>query len=105
MLKTKQYEYYTELAKPARKDILDKTLELASNLHDQFPEVTLEELAVEVAVRPFLGPADIDPHTCVQAVLLGHEMLPAFTGSLHVMANPNYAYSKQKVVDTAKSTP
>lgn len=46
-----QYEYYTELSKPARKDILEKALELALNLHDQFPEVTFEELAVEVAVR------------------------------------------------------
>lgn len=46
-----QYEYYTELTKPARKDILEKALELALNLHDQFPEVTFEELAVEVAVR------------------------------------------------------
>lgn len=39
-----------------------------------------------------------------QAALLGHEMLPAFTGCLHIMANPKYAYSKDKVVETAKST-
>jgi hypothetical protein len=30
-------------------------------------------------------------------------MLPAFTGNLHVMANPKYAYSKKKVVEMGKS--
>lgn len=50
ILRVWQYEYYTELAKPARKDILEKTLELSSNLHDEFPEATFEELAVEVSV-------------------------------------------------------
>lgn len=50
ILRVWKYEYYTELAKPARKDIQEKALELCSNLHDQFPEVTFEELAVEVSV-------------------------------------------------------
>ncbi|KAL4885404.1 aldolase [Aspergillus karnatakaensis] len=80
-----QYEYYTELAKPTRQDILQKTIQTTEKLHGDFPETTFEELAVEVA-----------------AVLLGIEMLPAFTGNLHLMSNPKYAYSKQKVVETGK---
>ncbi|KAL5040938.1 hypothetical protein BDW71DRAFT_213593 [Aspergillus fruticulosus] len=80
-----QYEYYTELAKTSRRDILQRTIEVTERLHDQFPEVTFDELGVEVG-----------------AVLLAGEMLPAFRGSLHVMVNPNYAYSKAKVVEAAK---
>jgi hypothetical protein len=45
-----QYEYYTELAKPTRKDILLKAIETANKLRGLFPEVTFEELAVEVGV-------------------------------------------------------
>ncbi|KAL4914579.1 hypothetical protein BDW62DRAFT_213350 [Aspergillus aurantiobrunneus] len=81
----RQYEYYTELAKPNKKKILQKATEFTTQLHDQFPEVTFEELAVEVG-----------------AVLLGHEMLPAFKRDLHIMANPRYAYSQPKVVEAAK---
>ncbi|KAL4936810.1 hypothetical protein BDV06DRAFT_216371 [Aspergillus oleicola] len=80
-----QYQYYTELSKSSRKDVLDHTLQLTETLHDQFPEVTFEELAVEIG-----------------AVLLAHEMLPAFKGDIHVMANPSYAYSKTKTVEAAK---
>ncbi|KAL3470487.1 aldolase [Aspergillus californicus] len=82
---TSQYEYFTELDKPGRKDILHKSIETARKLHGQFADVTFEELTVEVA-----------------AVYLGLVMLPAVSGNLHVMANPNYAYSKRKVVDTGK---
>ncbi|KAL4765022.1 uncharacterized protein BDW70DRAFT_147326 [Aspergillus foveolatus] len=46
-----QYEYYTELAKPSRRDILQKTIEITAGLHDQFSEVTFDELGVEVGVR------------------------------------------------------
>ncbi|KAL5001724.1 aldolase [Aspergillus recurvatus] len=80
-----QYEYYTELAKPSRRGILQRTTEVTARLHNQFPNATLDELGVEVG-----------------AVLLAGEMLPAFTGNLHIMVNPNYAYSKSKVVEAAK---
>ncbi|KAL4972953.1 hypothetical protein BDW66DRAFT_154226 [Aspergillus desertorum] len=80
-----QYEYYTELAKPSRRDILTRTTEITERLHGQFPEVSFDELGVEVG-----------------AVLLAGEMLPAFTGNLHLMVNPNYAYSRAKVVEAAK---
>jgi hypothetical protein len=46
----KQYEYYTELAKPSRKDILQRTIEVTAGLHGQFSEVTFDELGVEVGV-------------------------------------------------------
>jgi hypothetical protein len=50
ILTSPQYEYYTELAKLTRKDILLKAIETAKKLRDQFPEVTFEELAVEIGV-------------------------------------------------------
>ncbi|CBF85197.1 hypothetical protein AN9443.2 [Aspergillus nidulans FGSC A4] len=71
--------------------LLEHTLNLetvAAGLHDQFPEVTFDELGVEVG-----------------AVLLAGEMVPAFTGNLHLMVNPSYAYSREKVIEAAKSTP
>ncbi|RDW81580.1 Transaldolase [Aspergillus mulundensis] len=80
-----QYEYYTELAKPTRRDILEKTLEETARLHDLFPEVIFEELGVEVG-----------------AVLLAGKMVPGFTGNVHLMVNPKYAYSKDKVYANAK---
>ncbi|KAL5336902.1 hypothetical protein BJX70DRAFT_400242 [Aspergillus crustosus] len=79
------YEYHTELAKATRRDILDKAVQQTAKLHCVFENVTFEELAVEVA-----------------AVFLGLEMFSAITGNLHVMSNPNYAYSRQKIVDTGK---
>lgn len=45
-----QAEYYTELGKPSRKQMLQESIELAAGIHSQFPEVTFEELAVEIAV-------------------------------------------------------
>ncbi|KAL4928913.1 aldolase [Aspergillus undulatus] len=80
-----QYQYYTELLKPHRKAILQKTLQVTSTLQDSFTGVPFEELAVEVG-----------------AVLLAHEMLPTFSGNVHVMANPSYAFSKEKTVEAAK---
>ncbi|CEL01348.1 hypothetical protein ASPCAL00933 [Aspergillus calidoustus] len=80
-----QYEYYTELAKPTRKDIVLKAIETAKKLRDQFPEVTFEELAVEIG-----------------AVYLALAMLPDISGNLHIMANPNFSYSTKKIVDTGK---
>ncbi|PLB54018.1 aldolase [Aspergillus steynii IBT 23096] len=45
-----QYEYYTELSKDNRKDILQKALELAAKWHDNFSSIRMEELAVEAAI-------------------------------------------------------
>ncbi|KAL3429242.1 hypothetical protein BDV09DRAFT_190282 [Aspergillus tetrazonus] len=56
-----QYEYYTELAKPSRKDILQRTIEVTAGLHDQFSEVTFDELGVEVGVRFYRLFALINP--------------------------------------------
>ncbi|KAL3459571.1 aldolase [Aspergillus heterothallicus] len=80
-----QYEYYAELAKPGRNDILLKAIENAAELHTRFPEVTFEQLAVEIG-----------------AVYLGLAMLPDISGNLHVMANPKFAYSTRKTVNTGK---
>ncbi|KAI9698121.1 MAG: hypothetical protein M1836_004123 [Candelina mexicana] len=80
-----QAEYYTELAKPSRKKLLQESVELTAKIHEQFPEVSFEELAVEVG-----------------AVKLAVEIRPLVTGDMHVMANPCYSCNKQKIVDTGK---
>ncbi|KAH8693798.1 hypothetical protein BGW36DRAFT_345612 [Talaromyces proteolyticus] len=80
-----QFEYYAELEKPSRKELLGKSIQLAASIHEQFPTVTYEELVVEIG-----------------AIYLTMEIYPMASGDMHVMANPWYAYSKQKVVDTGK---
>jgi hypothetical protein len=38
----------------------------------------------------------------MQAVNLAVQMRPMVTGDIHVMANPRYAYDKDRVVNTGK---
>jgi hypothetical protein len=38
------------LAKPRRKELLQKSIQLVARIYEQFPTVTAEELTVEVAV-------------------------------------------------------
>jgi hypothetical protein len=49
-----QFEYYTELAKPRRNELLQKSIDLTKEIHDQFSPITFEELAVEVGVSILL---------------------------------------------------
>ncbi|KAJ5519850.1 hypothetical protein N7463_000303 [Penicillium fimorum] len=80
-----QYEYYTELAKSSRNELLDKSIKLAASIHGQFLSVTFNELAVEIA-----------------AVYLAMEIVPMVDGNMHIMANPRYSYSKQRIIETGK---
>ncbi|PYH42254.1 aldolase [Aspergillus saccharolyticus JOP 1030-1] len=80
-----QYEYYTELVKQSRRDVLNHAIELAANMHERFPTVPREELTVEIG-----------------AILLAMEARPFVTGNMHLMVNPNYAYNQRQTVDAAK---
>ncbi|KAI9036021.1 Transaldolase [Aspergillus affinis] len=76
-----QFEYFNELSKGGRKDVLEKAIKLAQKEHGNFASVTMEELAVEAA-----------------AVYMAIEIRPFVKGDIHVMANPWYAYSKEKII-------
>ncbi|RAH65255.1 aldolase [Aspergillus aculeatinus CBS 121060] len=65
--------------------VLDKAIELASSLHQQYPNVTREELTIEIG-----------------AILLAIDVRPFVTGNLHILLNPNYAYYQRKTVEAAK---
>ncbi|RAH77224.1 aldolase [Aspergillus japonicus CBS 114.51] len=66
--------------------VLDKAIELAASLHQQYPTVTREELTIEIG-----------------AILLAINVRPFVTGNIHLMVNPNYAYDQRKTVEAAKN--
>ncbi|RAL15799.1 aldolase [Aspergillus homomorphus CBS 101889] len=74
-----------ELSKDSRRSVLDKAIELATQLLDQYPTVTQEELTIEIG-----------------AILLAIQVRPFVTGNIHIMVNPNYAYYQRKTVEAAK---
>ncbi|KAH8432834.1 uncharacterized protein LDX57_010463 [Aspergillus melleus] len=81
-----QFEYFNELSKEGRKGVLEKAIKLAQKEHGNFGSVTVEELAVEAA-----------------AVYMAIEIRPFVKGDIHVMANPWYSYSKERIIATGKS--
>lgn len=86
-----QAEAYTELLNPRHATLLKKAAALSKELTKGFPggpdfqEVTEDELAVEISM-----------------VSLGLLVLPHVKGSIHIMANPVYAYSTEKVVENGQ---
>lgn len=68
-----------------REDVLKKAATFAEQEQAKYPNVTLPELAVEVAM-----------------VMLSLEMRPSLTGKVHIEANPVYAYSTFRTVACGK---
>lgn len=86
-----QMDAYTELLNPRHAPLLKKAAALGKELttgllggHD-FKNVTEDELAVEIAM-----------------VSLGLLVLPHLEGKIHIMANPVYACSTEKVVENGQ---
>ncbi|KAK5636063.1 hypothetical protein RRF57_011775 [Xylaria bambusicola] len=76
---------YFEAIHPRRAELVKKSAVLAEELISEFPGVTYEELAVEVALTN-----------------IALTLAPHITGSILVMANPTFAYSTEKVYENAK---
>ncbi|KAH8693800.1 hypothetical protein BGW36DRAFT_383752 [Talaromyces proteolyticus] len=78
-----QAEVFFQIEKAENIDTVREAINKSQQLHATFPSLTLPELMVEVAT-----------------VLLAARVLPFITGSVHVMANPCYAFSIPKIVET-----
>ncbi|KAI0517550.1 hypothetical protein F5B22DRAFT_603353 [Xylaria bambusicola] len=80
-----QIDGYYEATLPRRAELVKQSAILAEEFTLEFPGVTYEEVAVEVAL------------TSIALTLAPH-----ITGSIFVMANPVFAYSTEKVYENAK---
>ncbi|OQE28197.1 hypothetical protein PENFLA_c005G02849 [Penicillium flavigenum] len=80
-----QLEMQAEIVKPSRSAVLKRSLALATTIHPQFANLSLEELAVEVV-----------------GIELALEVVQNVYGNVHVMINPSYAYNTEAIVANAK---
>ncbi|PFH62481.1 hypothetical protein XA68_13383 [Ophiocordyceps unilateralis] len=78
-----QWEAYTNLCDPNNASLLEESVALARELQPEISTVSVEELAVEIAMMK-----------------LALRMAPLVHGSLHVMCNPLYSWDTNKVYET-----
>ncbi|RCI16259.1 hypothetical protein L249_3182 [Ophiocordyceps polyrhachis-furcata BCC 54312] len=79
----KQWEAYTQLRDPANAFLVEESVVLARQLQLQMVELSVEELAVEIAM-----------------IKLALRVAPLVYGSLHVMCNPLYSWDTNDVYQT-----
>ncbi|KAJ5317716.1 hypothetical protein PENANT_c004G01485 [Penicillium antarcticum] len=75
---------FGELSKPIRAEVISTSLADAKALHAKYSSITIEELAVEVAM-----------------VRMAAGMAQHIRGRVHVQTNPYYSYSSEKTVINA----
>jgi len=80
-----QADAYLELLNPRRAALLKKSAALARQMQAEYPDVTFEELAVEIAM-----------------ISMSLTIAPLITGTLHVMANPTFSYSTTKIIENGQ---
>jgi len=78
-----QWEAYAQLCESQNAPVLKKSVALARQLQGDFVSVSVEELAVEIAM-----------------IKLSLRMIPFISGSIHVMCNPLYSWDTEKVFET-----
>ncbi|THD00433.1 hypothetical protein EYZ11_000160 [Aspergillus tanneri] len=78
---------YSELCKPEHAELIVASVADARSLLSRFPNISVEELAVEVAM-----------------VRLALKIAPHIRGNVHVQTNPYYSYSTEKTIENALST-
>ncbi|GKZ47031.1 hypothetical protein AbraIFM66951_010206 [Aspergillus brasiliensis] len=75
---------YNELIKPEHKELLHSSLTKAKSLVQEYPGITVEELAIEIAM-----------------ISLSLKIAPHITGHIHIQTNPYYSYSTQQTIANA----
>ncbi|KAA8646990.1 transaldolase family protein [Aspergillus tanneri] len=75
---------YSELCKPEHAELIVASVADARSLLSRFPNISVEELAVEVAM-----------------VRLALKIAPHIRGNVHVQTNPYYSYSTEKTIENA----
>ncbi|PYI06097.1 transaldolase [Aspergillus sclerotiicarbonarius CBS 121057] len=75
---------YNELSKPKHAELLNSSLAKSHSLTLDFPDLTVEELAIEIAM-----------------ISLSLKIAPHITGYIHIQTNPYYSYSTEKTIANA----
>ncbi|CAL00250.1 uncharacterized protein An07g03160 [Aspergillus niger] len=75
---------YNELIKPEHAELLHSSLTQAKALIQEYPGLTIEELAIEIAM-----------------ISLSLRIAPHITGHIHIQTNPYYSYSTEKTIVNA----
>ncbi|OJZ90407.1 hypothetical protein ASPFODRAFT_126076 [Aspergillus luchuensis CBS 106.47] len=75
---------YNELTKPEHAELLQSSLTKAKALIHEYPGLTIEELAIEIAM-----------------ISLSLRIAPHITGHIHIQTNPYYSYSTEKTIVNA----
>ncbi|EHA23875.1 hypothetical protein ASPNIDRAFT_40065 [Aspergillus niger ATCC 1015] len=75
---------YNELIKPEHDELLHSSLTQAKALIQEYPGLTIEELAIEIAM-----------------ISLSLRIAPDITGHIHIQTNPYYSYSTEKTIVNA----
>ncbi|GLA90728.1 hypothetical protein AtubIFM57143_000335 [Aspergillus tubingensis] len=75
---------YNELTKPEHAELLQSSLTKAKALIQEYPGLTIEELAIEIAM-----------------ISLSLRIAPHITGHIHIQTNPYYSYSTEKTIVNA----
>ncbi|TPR07877.1 AP-1 complex subunit mu-1 [Aspergillus niger] len=78
---------YNELIKPEHDELLHSSLTQAKALIQEYPGLTIEELAIEIAM-----------------ISLSLRIAPDITGHIHIQTNPYYSYSTEKTIVNALRT-
>ncbi|GFN18044.1 hypothetical protein AtubIFM54640_009865 [Aspergillus tubingensis] len=75
---------YNELTKPEHAELLQSSHTKAKALIQEYPGLTIEELAIEIAM-----------------ISLSLRIAPHITGHIHIQTNPYYSYSTEKTIVNA----
>ncbi|PYH92225.1 transaldolase [Aspergillus ellipticus CBS 707.79] len=75
---------YGELSKPKHASLLQASLSTAQSLTNEYPGLTVQELAIEIAM-----------------ISLSLKIAPHITGYIHIQTNPYYSYSTEKTIANA----
>ncbi|GAQ39636.1 transaldolase [Aspergillus niger] len=78
---------YNELTKPEHAELLQSSHTKAKALIQEYPGLTIEELAIEIAM-----------------ISLSLRIAPHITGHIHIQTNPYYSYSTEKTIVNALRT-
>ncbi|KAJ5176765.1 uncharacterized protein N7482_002642 [Penicillium canariense] len=95
---------FGELSKPARAEVVALSKADAKALNPKYSSISIEELAVEIAVSVATLPYMLEillTDTEQQMVRLAVGMAQQIRGLVHVQTNPYYSYSSEKTIINA----
>ena len=92
---------FNELQESQHEALLQDSIDMARRLAGDFDNISLTELAIEIAVCLSLLHIDTD-RLRGQMISLSLRMAPYVKGFVHVQTNPSYSYSTSKTIENAR---